>query len=258
MLKFKIVNGIFILLAIVLLILNRTIDFPSYIYILLFFSWFCITTIGSFNILWNYHLNAYNSNDTISGKKVAITFDDGPNEIITPKILSLLKKFNAKATFFCIGKNIKVNPTLFKQIIEEGHVIGNHSYSHSNNFGFFSKSTVIDEIIKTNKLSQSLIDKEIKLFRPPFGVTNPSISKALKQTKHHVIGWNVRSLDTVINDENKIFKRITKQLKAGDVILLHDTNERTVNVLEQLLLFLQENEFEMITVDKLFELEAYA
>ncbi len=258
MLKFKIVNGIFILLAIVLLILNRTIDYPNYIYLLLFLSWFCITAIGSFNILWNYHLNAYNSNPTISGKKIAITFDDGPNEIITPKILALLKKFNAKATFFCIGKNIEANPILFKQIIEEGHVIGNHSYTHSNNFGFFSKLAVIDEIMKTNKMSQSLISKEMKLFRPPFGVTNPSISKALKQTKHHVIGWNVRSLDTVIKDENKIFKRITNQLKSGDVILLHDTNERSVNVLEQLLLFLQENEFEISTVDTLFDINAYA
>jgi len=258
MLKFKRVNSIFILLAIVLLILNRTIDFPNYLYGLLFLSWFCITTIGSFNILWNYHLTAYNSNSTLSGKKVAITFDDGPNEVITPKILALLKKFNVKATFFCIGKNIEANPIIFKQIIEEGHSIGNHSYTHSNNFGFFSKSVVIDEIIKTNKLSQSLIGKEMKLFRPPFGVTNPSITKALKQTKHHVIGWNVRSLDTVIKDENKIFNRITKQLKAGDVILLHDTNEKSVNVLEQLLLFLQENEFEICTVDKLFELDAYA
>ena len=258
MLKFKVVNSIFILLAIVLLVLNRTIDFPNYIYGLFFLSWFCITTIGSFNILWNYHLNAYNSNPIISGKKVAITFDDGPNEIITPKILALLKKFNAKATFFCIGKNIEANPTLFKQLVEEGHVIGNHSYTHSNNFGFFSKSTVIDEIIKTNKLSHSLIGKEMKLFRPPFGVTNPSINKALIQTKHHVIGWNVRSLDTVIKDENKIFNRITKYLKTGDVILLHDTNERSVNVLEQLLLFLQENKFEISTVDTLFELEVYA
>ncbi|MCF6346967.1 MAG: polysaccharide deacetylase family protein [Flavobacteriaceae bacterium] len=258
MLKFRLVNSIFFFLAIVLLVLNRAIDFPNYIYGLLFLSWFCITAIGSFNILWNYHLNAYNSNPTISGKKVAITFDDGPNEIVTPKILALLKKYNAKATFFCIGKNIEANPIVFKQIIEEGHSIGNHSYTHSNNFGFFSKSVVIEEIIKTNKLSQNLIGKEMKLFRPPFGVTNPSISKALKQTKHHVIGWNVRSLDTVIKDENKIFNRITKHLKSGDVILLHDTNERTINVLEQLLLFLQENKFEISTVDTLFNIDAYA
>ena len=97
-----------------------------------------------------------------------------------------------------------------------------------------------------------LINKKNNLFRPPFGVTNPNIAKAIKKTKHHVIGWSVRSLDTKIKDPKKILKRITKNLKKGDVILLHDTQERTVVVLEQLLLFLQEKQLAAITVDKLF------
>jgi len=258
MLKFRTINITFFLIAIVLLIINKTIDLHKYVYLILFLSWLSITTIGSFNILWNYHLNAYNSNITIAGNKVAITFDDGPNKEFTPKILALLKKYDAKATFFCIGKNIETNATLFKQIVEEGHIVGNHSYTHSNNFGFFSTSNVVNEIVKTNKLSFDLIEKEMKLFRPPFGVTNPSISKAIKKTTHSVIGWSVRSLDTVIKDDKKILKRITKRLTSGDVILLHDTSERSVKVLEQLLLFLQENKFEIVTVDKLFDIEAYA
>jgi len=257
MLKFKVVNSIFFFLAIILFVFNNAIHIPKYIIVLLLLVWLCITVLGSFKIGWNYHLNAYNSNPAILGKKIAITFDDGPNKTITPKILAVLKKYNVKATFFCIGKNIEMYPTIFKQIVEEGHCIGNHSYTHSNNFGFFSRSALIDEILKTDKLSHSLLGKRMKLFRPPFGVTNPAITKALKQTKHHVIGWNVRSLDTVIKDELKIFTRITKQLKAGDVILLHDSSERSVNILEQLLLFLQENQFEIITVDTLFDIDAY-
>ena len=96
------------------------------------------------------------------------------------------------------------------------------------------------------------------LFRPPYGVTNPAISKAIKQTHHHVIGWNIRSLDTVKKNEQQILNRITKNIAPGSVILLHDTKEITVCVLEQLLLFLQKNGYQAVTIDTLFNIEAYA
>ncbi|MDY7393866.1 polysaccharide deacetylase family protein [Aureibaculum sp. 2210JD6-5] len=253
MLKFGRVNSFFF----VLVLLVFTFQFPKYLYIFIFLCWLIVTTIGSFHIRWNYHVNALHSNPKTNKKQVAITFDDGPNPQFTLPILAILKKHNINATFFCIGKNIEEHPELFKQIANDGHIVGNHSYSHSNNFGFFSSNKVINEINTTNKLILKISNLNCNLFRPPFGVTNPAIKNAIKKTKHHVIGWSVRSLDTKIKEPREILKRITKNLKAGDVILLHDTNKRTVVVLEQLLLFLQEHQFEAVTVDKLFEIEAY-
>ncbi|QCX39589.1 polysaccharide deacetylase family protein [Aureibaculum algae] len=254
MLKFGRVNSFFFIL--VLLVLSF--ELPKFLYVVLFICWLIVTCIGSFHMRWNYHVNALNSNPKTSKKQVAITFDDGPSSEFTPQVLSILKKYNSKASFFCIGNRIEKHPKLVQQIVAEGHVVGNHSYSHSNTFDFFSKNKIVDEIISTNKLIYNLIKVNCKLFRPPFGITNPAIKNAIKQTNLQVVGWNVRSLDTKIKEPKKILNRITKNLKAGDVILLHDSSKRTVVVLEQLLLFLQEHHYETVTVDELFEIEAYA
>ena len=87
------------------------------------------------------------------------------------------------------------------------------------------------------------------LYRPPFGVTNPNIAKAIKRTHKASIGWNVRSLDTIIDDEKKIYSRVTKGLKRGSIILLHDTSEKTYRVLVDLLVFLKDKKYSTFTVD---------
>lgn len=258
MLRFKNITLLTVILAIGLLVLDYYMALPFFLYLLLILFWLVITTIGSFNITWNYHVKVFNKNSYCKNKWVAITFDDGPNSEITPKILQLLEAYKAKATFFCIGKHVEAQPDLVKRIIELGHTVGNHTYSHSSSTGFYSKQAIIDEIAKTDDLILQCIGKKSNLFRPPFGVTNPAISKAIATTKHHVIGWNIRSLDTVKKDPKKVLKRITKRIKPGAVILLHDSKKITVSVLEQLLLFLQENGYQSVTVDMLFNIEAYA
>lgn len=258
MLNFKNINRITLVLFIGLLIISTFVSIPVFVFILVFVGWLIFTIIGSFNITWNYHLDAYNFNKTCNKKQVAITFDDGPNAEFTPQVLDLLKAYHAKATFFCIGKHIEQQPKLVQQIITEGHTVGNHTYSHSEIFDFYGKQKVIDEIETTNALVASIINKEMILFRPPYGVTNPAITKAIKHTKHKVIGWNIRSLDTVKDNEQNILNRITKNITPGAVILLHDSQNITVRVLEQLLLFLQKNNYQSVTVDTLFNIEAYA
>ncbi len=233
-------------------------DIPVWLYILFVFIWVLITAIGSFQIKWNYHLQSLNHNYNISGNHVAITFDDGPNLEFTPKVLSILKDYNAKATFFLIGKNAEKNPDLVQRILNEGHAIGNHSYSHSKIFGFFSSKKVASELKQTNSILKKITGKEVKLFRPPFGVTNPNIKNALRRTGHQSIGWSKRSYDTTNISAEKIFKRITANLKKGDIILLHDSSAKTVAVLEQLLLFLQSHKLQSVPVDRLLEIEAYA
>ena len=151
---------------------------------------------GSAFIGWNYHFRSLNSNPETTQNQIAITFDDGPNAEFTPKILNLLKAYHAKATFFCIGKHIELYPDIFKSIIESGHTVGNHTYSHDNRFGFFSTEKVISELKQTNAIIKQQTGLVVKLYRPAFGVTNPRIKQALKITKLQSIGWNKRSLDT--------------------------------------------------------------
>jgi len=181
-------------------------------------------------------------------KEVALTFDDGPTEF-TPKFLDILKEKNIKATFFCIGTQIEKYPEIFQRIINEGHAIGNHTYSHSNNTGFLSTSKMIEEILECDEVMLKTGNIKTHLYRPPFGVTNPNITKAIKKTQKRSIGWNVRSLDTVINDDKKIYKRITKNLKKGSIILMHDTSDKSYKVLVDLLLFLEREKYSTFTID---------
>ena len=248
--------------AIALLFLLGTLYFfghaPWHTILLLLFVWFAITVFGSFFIQWNYHLHALHSNKALNNNWVSITFDDGPNREFTPKVLDLLEKYNAKATFFCIGEQVEKHPEILKKIIAQGHTIGNHTYSHANTFGFFSLDKVMNELTRTKKAVHTLTGKEMILYRPAFGVTNPQIAKAVNQLNIKAIGWNVRSLDTTSRSEKTILERITKKVSKGDIILLHDTSEKTIRVLEQLLLFLREKNLSSVTVDRLLEIEAYA
>ena len=231
---------------------------PNWVFAVLFFVFLLITICGSFFIQWNYHLTSLHSNKTIDKNQIALTFDDGPNIEFTPIVLDLLKEYQAKATFFCIGQHIENHPELFKRIITEGHSVGNHTYSHSTSFGFFSTAKVKEELNKTIALVKELTGKQLNLYRPAFGVTNPMIEKAVKELNVISIGWNVRSLDTTKRNEAVILDRITSKISKGDIVLLHDTSQKSINVLERLLLFLNEKNLKSVTVDELLQIEPYA
>ncbi len=218
-------------------------------YIFCFILFSATVVWGSFDIQLKYFINSITQKRT-KIKEVALTFDDGPTEL-TPKFLDLLKEKNIKATFFCIGKQIEKYPETFQRIIAEGHAIGNHTYSHSNNTGFLSSSKMLGEIKKCDEVIFKIGNIKTNLYRPPFGVTNPNIAKAIKKTQKKSIGWNVRSLDTVTNNEKKIYNRITKNLNKGSIILLHDTSEKTHNVLVELLLFLEREKYSTFTMDSM-------
>lgn len=204
---------------------------------------------GSFAIELGYFVNSITHKRT-KIKEVALTFDDGPTEF-TPKFLDLLQKHQVKATFFCIGKQIEKYPETFQRIIAEGHTIGNHTLSHSNSTGFLSASKMMAEIENCDKVMKTMGNIETDLYRPPFGVTNPNIAKAIRRTNKISIGWNVRSLDTITDNEKKIYQRITKNLKKGNIILLHDTSEKTYRVLVDLLVFLEDKKYSTFTVDSI-------
>ncbi|MFY1045150.1 polysaccharide deacetylase family protein [Chryseobacterium sp. GP-SGM7] len=222
-----------------------------WVYLFCFFMFSAVMVWGSFDIQLGFFVNSITHKRT-KIKEVALTFDDGPTEF-TPKFLDLLKEKNIKGTFFCIGKQIEKYPETFQRIIAEGHTIGNHTLSHSNNTGFLSASKMVEEIEKCDEAMMNIGNLKTNLYRPPFGVTNPNIAKAIKKTNKKSIGWNVRSLDTVIDNEQKILKRVTKKLKKGSIILLHDTSEKTYNVLVELLLFLECEKYSTFTIDSIIK-----
>ncbi|PWN61455.1 polysaccharide deacetylase family protein [Chryseobacterium oncorhynchi] len=220
-----------------------------WVYMACFLAFSAVVVWGSFAIELGYFVNSITHKRT-KIKEIALTFDDGPTEF-TPKFLDLLKEQQIKATFFCIGKQIEKYPETFQRIITEGHTIGNHTLTHSKSTGFLSTSKMIAEIENCDKVINNVGNIQTNLYRPPFGVTNPSIAKAIKQTHKISIGWNVRSLDTIIDDEKKIYKRITKDLRKGSIILLHDTSEKTYRVLVDLLVFLKDKKYSTFTVDSI-------
>lgn len=258
MLKRKIINNIAIVALTILLTLTFFSILSWWWVVLTVFIWLLITLSGSFFIQWNYHFTSFHSNPNNTRNQIAITFDDGPNPVYTPVVLDLLAKHKAKATFFCIGKQIEKHPEIVQRILSEGHVIGNHTYSHSKSFGFLKTEKVKTELHKTNRIVTQLFNKKMILYRPAFGVTNPKIQKAVQQLNLHSIGWNVRSLDTTSRTESQVLQRITSKIAKGDIVLLHDTSAKSVTVLEQLLLFLHEKSLKSVTVDHLLEIEAYA
>lgn len=251
MLKFKNINIIFVLLVLFLGYLSTELFYVWFPLLLIF--WTIITTIGSFHIRWNYFLPAKHFNYQINKNQVAITFDDGPNVEFTPKVLGILKKHQAKATFFLIGKHIEKYPNIVQQILDDGHLIGNHSYLHNNGFGFLKTKEVIKDISITQRLLKDKFNIENKLFRPPFGVTNPNIAKVVKNLNLQVIGWSVRSLDTKAKTVDEVMQRIIPKIKKGAVILLHDTSTLSVEILEQLLQYLEEHQLQSVTINELFK-----
>lgn len=255
MLTFKnitILSGIALFLAVMFAFSGKL--SLGWVFLIVIF-WLGFVLWGAFRIQSGVFVKSYCKGDE-SANKIALTFDDGPHPA-TLQVLELLEKHHAKATFFCIGKQIEKYPEIFQKTIAKNHTVANHSYSHDNLFGFFSAEKVKKELVKTDALIERYSGKKPAFFRPPFGVTNPHIKKALQQTKHHTIGWNVRSLDTAINDETKILNRIKKRIKPGSIVLLHDTSEKTANVLEQLLLWIDTENYELVSVDNLLNIPAY-
>ncbi|ERJ58478.1 polysaccharide deacetylase family protein [Sphingobacterium paucimobilis] len=223
---------------------------------LLIMLWIGLTTWGSFDIRQSYFTDVFYKKARHDGRSLALTFDDGPTPI-TEDFLDLLKSYDAKATFFCIGKQINKHPRIFKRILEEGHTIGNHTMMHSKAFGFLTAEQVILEINSCDAVVNDLVPLKPRLFRPPFGVTNPPMAKAVQQTKHQVIGWSIRSLDTVLSNEDKIYERVVRRLQPGDIVLFHDTSVKTLRVLERVLVYMKERDWHSVTADELLNLHAY-
>lgn len=214
-----------------------------------------ITIAGSYFICMNYYFFSYCKGKS-SSKAVAITFDDGPDTENTPEILKVLEKYNVLAAFFVTGKNVNANPHILQNIAKSGHIIGNHSYSHSKYFDVFSSRKMEKEIEATNNIINNVIGKSPLFFRPPYGVTNPLLKKAFKSVNMQSIGWSLRSLDTVL-EKDKLIKKLQNNTKPGSIVLLHDTTSNIGEILETYLQWLVANGYKIVDLASFLNIEAY-
>ena len=256
MFKFKPVSFAFLTSIAMFILLDIRYDVSWYFYASSFLIYSIFIVWGSFSIRSQFYAKAITRFETTS-REVALTFDDGPDVMITSQVLTLLKAANVHATFFCIGKKLKENAELIKKIYDEGHTIGLHSYSHAYLFDFYPANKVVKDLRHNQKLVKEIIGEVPVCFRPPYGVTNPAIGKAVPRMALHVIGWSVRSLDTVIRDEAKIVKRISNKIRPGSIILLHDHLTQTPSVLASLLKEIDQKGYKVVPLPQALNLEFY-
>ena len=258
MLTFKNTNIVFLLLLAICLMLHvEVIKIPFWIYLILILFYSLIVFYGCINIQSGFFIPVVCSAKT-SEKVIAISFDDGPVAEDTLKILQILSEHEIEAAFFCIGSRVRGNENILCQMVSEGHIIGNHSYSHHFFFDLFSSKKMLQELKSTDKEIQAAAGFTPAFFRPPYGVTNPNIKKAIIKGNYIPIGWTVRSMDTVIKDEKKLFKKITEQIHSGAIYLFHDTSKITQATLSLFIDFVKENGYKIIRLDKMLHLNSYA
>jgi peptidoglycan/xylan/chitin deacetylase (PgdA/CDA1 family) len=187
---------------------------------------------------------------------VALTFDDGPDASSTPALLDFLREEKLAVAFFGIGKRVAANPDLAARIVREGHLLENHSYTHSNFTNFFSLTRLRAELTQTQAAIAQATGIAPRCFRPPMGLSNPRIFRAAREVRLSVVGWNTRGLDTQITDPQRIVARIMQRLAPGGIILLHDGNipaARLLLTVKLLLAGLRERGYEIVRLDKLIE-----
>ncbi len=224
--------------------------------VILFIIYFSYMFYASGNIRSGVYLKTLYKGDTTE-KKVCITFDDGPSEL-SEKVLGALRKHNAKATFFLIGNKVAQNPETVRKIVADGHLVGAHTWSHTGKFTVCKYENAKIDIERGSEEITRVCGKQVKLFRPPFGVTNPNIAKAVKETGHIVIGWNVRMFDTIpgISIAFKM-RRLISKVRPGSVIQLHDKCRNADIIVDEMLTKLANNGYKIVSLEEMFNIEAY-
>ena len=180
-------------------------------------------------------------------KVVALTFDDGPNPATTNQALDTLSKYGIKATFFVLGKNVSGNEEILKRMKADGHVIGNHSWSHPV-LSKLSLDEAKKQITDTEDALTKVLGSSSKLMRPPYGAITDDIRNSLDLS---FIMWDVDSLDWKSKNEASILTEIQREVKNGSIILMHDIHAETVNALPKVIDYLKEQGYEFVTVPEM-------
>ena len=169
---------------------------------------------------WFIHTASHGSR---GGNKVALTFDDGPDPEVTPAVLDELKRHGARATFFVIGENLAAHPELGRRIVAEGHVVANHSWQHSYLQNFRLRDWQQHEIERAERAIVEVTGRpSARLYRPPVGMKTADLARAIGALDLKVVAWSVHSRDTVDGDPASMARRVLRNIRSGDVVLLHD------------------------------------
>jgi peptidoglycan-N-acetylglucosamine deacetylase len=192
-------------------------------------------------------------------KAVALTFDDGPDPVSTPKLLDLLARHRVTATFFVTGKNAVAHPGIIVEILSRGHTIGNHTYHHDNFIMLKSSSALKREIEATQQVLSSFGIAPL-VFRPPVGVTSPRLAAVLRETGMIVVNFSRRARDRGNRKVTGISKRILRWLGPGDILMLHDTRPHNaalidswLNEIDRVLSGIRDKGLELIPLSTLIE-----
>ncbi len=168
-------------------------------------------------------------------REIALTFDDGPDPEVTPRVLELLDRFQAKASFFCIGERAAAYPELVKEIARRGHSVENHSYHHRHAFAFFGVSRLKREVDAAQATLASITGRLPVFFRAPAGFRSPLLDPVLASRGLRYVSWTRRGFDAVSGNSKRILLQLTRRLAAGDVLLMHDRAPVVLAVLPELL-----------------------
>lgn len=180
-------------------------------------------------------------------KRVALTFDDGPHPKNTMKILELLKKHDAKATFFMLGSRVDFYPAIAKEIAENGHELGNHTWNHKD-LTTLSSEMIKQEVEETSAIILQATGQEPTVMRPPYGATNKEVGSVVNLPS---ILWTVDTLDWKTHDPQAVLEEVKKNVRDGSIILMHDIHETTVKAVELVLDYLEENGYTCVTVSQI-------
>ena len=201
----------------------------------------CVTAVMSDRMA------AIAAGEMADSKKIAITFDDGPHPYYTEQLLDGLKERGVKATFFVTGMHVEQYPDVIKRMSEEGHLIGNHTYSHiqlsNNNVDSFRQ-----ELIQTNEVIEELTGQEVQYVRPPYGTWNKKFEKELNMFP---VLWTIDPLDWCSDNVARIVYKVTSRAEENSIILMHDEYKSTVTAAFQIIDELTEQGYEFVTVDEL-------
>ncbi len=153
---------------------------------------------------------------------VALTFDDGPDPTLTPRVLEILAREKVPATFFVVGQRARDHGDLLRDIDRQGHLIGNHSFSHAWNISFALHQRLAREIDRCNDAIEAATGRRPQFYRAPYGFKNPAVGDVLAQRNMTCVGWQVRGFDAVRSDAHTIAQRLVRKASAGGILLLHD------------------------------------
>lgn len=191
-----------------------------------------------------YHYNA-------NKKAIALTFDDGPNNTKTKKIVDLLSQNKMHGTFFMVGNRMASAPGVVNYVLEHQNEIGSHSYSHSN-MKRLKKEQLIEEEKNTNKIYKEITGRDLTLLRPPYG----NVNELMKETMNYIfINWNIDTEDWRYRNKDHIYNEVISKVEDGDIILMHDLYDSTIEAVEKLLPELYVRGFQVVTVTELANLK---